>query len=413
MFKQLLLATFSLILVAPALTGQVIEAIQTCGQVTDLEPGAPQTSFSVGDRAYLWMRVSAAPIGRQLQVEWIWNGQVQHRTKLDLPYSDMRTYCYKTLGMAGSWEILVRGDKGQILRQLQVTAGQTGTPPLATQAIPRSYEQPSPVILPDGPVAMQPKASQPGTPPTIVPTFRPPQQLPLAEGYSTRIEEPTQIVLPEGYRPGKAYPVLVFLPYTGGTAADLYYNYLDAAGRKDAFHTTETFMEQLFPDPAIRMRNTFIVLLPGGRGSVEDHSWQGFSACIYRYEQRIKDDLQVFARQYALDLDRVYLVGHSLGGDLSWAIGHRYPNLFSGAFVSGSRCSYYERGKMQEQAQNGFRYYLTLGEFERADRVQIFNDSKRLLIEHRVEFLYSQTRGVGHDPATFEQFREGLAFLMR
>jgi hypothetical protein len=110
----------------------------------------------------------------------------------------------------------------------------------------------------------------------------------------------TIVLPPAGYDGNTAYPVLIFLPCTGGTALHVFIIYA----------------------PVMEVRS-FILVLPPGKGSSADHSWEGFSTCIERYEGYI-DEALVWAREKCwIDEEHIILAGYSLGGDLSWALSIR------------------------------------------------------------------------------------------
>jgi pimeloyl-ACP methyl ester carboxylesterase len=406
-----------LIFMGTVAQGQRLESAMTCANVVNLEPQEPKTYFEVGERAYLWMRVDGATVGQKIIVEWYWNNSLQHAKELNLSFSNMRTYCYKTIHNPGVWRADIKKSDGTILKSLSIqTAGSTSTevsPPL-TQDIsvpaPSQYEVVDGPISTTGAIPMGTQTKKSATPSNELT----PRKLQLFEGYETYISGTCTIILPPDYDSNKQYPAVIFLPYTGGTSADIYEKYLyesrDYAYGNDDL---EVFFNALFPDVYQRAKNSFITILPGGYGSQKDHSWQGFNACIYRYENRILEDLKTLVPRYNIDSERILLAGHSLGGDLSWAISHRYPQVFSGALVMGSRCSYFESNKMPLLAQEGVKYYLIMGEHESRERMVSFNGSRQMLEQNRIEHFYVSNPGTGHDPGTFEQFRAALNYLLR
>lgn len=403
-----------LLLAAGGAAGQYIEDLQICANVVDLEPQDPKTQFEVGERAYLWMRLDAAPVGQALTVEWFWNDSPQHTTTLTMSYANMRTYCYKTLHHAGNWRAEVKNSGGQLLQSVQILVGDAAAVPPITQtipsAVPSEYAFDDGPISTTGPIAMTTKAAaaQSNTNPLA------PKPLQLAEGYETYISGTCTVILPPDYDAGRRYPAVIFLPYTGGTSADIYEKYLyESQGFAYGQDDLNSFFNALFPDQYQRAQNSFITILPGGYGSQRDHSWQGFNACIYRYENRILEDLKTLVPTYNIDPDRIVLAGHSLGGDLSWAISQRYPQVFKGALVMGSRCGYYEDGKMPLLAKEGVRYFLIMGEHETPERMVSFNGSRQMLEQNRIEHFFVSNPGAGHDPGTFEQFRDGLIYLLK
>jgi predicted esterase len=67
-------------------------------------------------------------------------------------------------------------------------------------------------------------------------------------------------------------------------------------------------------------KRRYIVAAPHGRG---DYFYRGAG------EQDVLDIIDVVKREYPVDPDRVYLMGHSMGGWGSWWIGLRNPDIFA------------------------------------------------------------------------------------
>ena len=298
-----------------------------------------------------------------------------------------------------------------------------------------------------------------------------PQKLTLEAGYQLSIDTPSEIILPPNYDPAKKYPLLVFLPATGGMSRDLYEGYvrqalnitgnepkspfgfnnspsteqmmdltplMDSLGRQPTNKEINDYIEKKFMSLVkTRMKaneqsiseedkiknlqealfgekakeKAFIVMLPGGEGSTKDHDWKGFSACIHRYETRVLQDIETYSKQYSIDQSNIILTGFSLGGDLSWAISHRYPEKFKGAAIAGTRCSYYEKGRMERQLKNGVHYFMAIGNSEMDAIVKGMTYATTLLKQTGIPYKFQRMPG-GHVELTFEQFQEGLNFVM-
>ena len=69
-------------------------------------------------------------------------------------------------------------------------------------------------------------------------------------------------------------------------------------------------------------RHDLIVLEPMGRGNV-DYRWMG--------ERDVLRCLREAQRRFAIDADRVYLTGESMGGNGTWLIASRNPQIFAAA----------------------------------------------------------------------------------
>lgn len=227
-----------------------------------------------------------------------------------------------------------------------------------------------------------------------------PRKLTQDSTYQLEVHENSEWLFPSGYDSTKKYPLLIFLPFTGGTGADYFYSYAN---------DMDELMEKLFDtQPG---EKSFIVLIPGDAGSEDDHSWQGFEACISRYEKRIFEDIASTGSKINIDTGKIVLTGFSLGGDLSWAITQRYPEKFKGAIISGSRCSYSEKGMMARQSKKGFKYYLAMGNDESETRLEILNGSVSALNKAGVQYKYTRMEGE-HEACTIEQLREAVEFIL-
>jgi len=188
----------------------------------------------------------------------------------------------------------------------------------------------------------------------------------------------TTVVLPASYNKQKTYPAMVLLPFTGGTASDFFEGRFGEAYRE-------------------RKANPFIVILPAGRGSTSDYSTgNAFSATIQRYENRIKSDLKVLTPKYNIDASRVSLGGYSLGADLGWALSLRNPDLFRGAVLIDSICSYRLASNMNRLAKKGFRAFLIAGQKEANERSHPMYEVKALLDRNKIPNVYKEFPNSDH-----------------
>jgi len=198
------------------------------------------------------------------------------------------------------------------------------------------------------------------------------------------------ILEPAELEDGHVYPVLIMLPFTGGTAADLLKHYLAAVAAQPCF-----------------------VIIPPGAGSTADHSWEGFSACIERYEGHIRRGLDLLAATYGGRTGKRYLTGYSLGGDLSWAISIRNPGEYAGAILMGTRCGYPAKSDALETLKTeGFRAVFASGRREQADREAGMRKAVDLFEDAEIEHQYRQLSG-GHVPADPDTFAQALEYVFR
>lgn len=391
-----------LMVLSGQVTGQIIGEATLCENVVSLNAVNPKTAFASGQKAYLWMRVNEATPGSSISVEWICNDKMQHTTPLNLPYASMRTYAFKTLGIDGVWTVVIRAADGRELKRLTCTAGSGQVASGSTEII--SSQSSSTVVA-------KPSAATTSSSSSTTVTPVKPNALTLDPGFELEIKENSKILLPPQFDKNRKYPVLVFLPPTGMSAEGLFENYVGMGGAHGST-PMESLLQGLFADKTERKRKEFIVVLPAGYGSTTDHSWMGFSACIHRYEEKVLNDLKRLSQEYSVDETKVVLTGFSLGGDLSWAISHRYPYSFCGGIISGSRISYNEPGKMDHLSKQHVKYYLALGEFESDIRKTVFEQSKQLLDKNAIRYKSVVIKGGEHAPMTFDQLREGINFVM-
>lgn len=219
------------------------------------------------------------------------------------------------------------------------------------------------------------------------------------------------LVLPPDYDPKKKYPVLVTYPCTGG---DGYW--LIGAEYKNGKPSYEKpfadYLTMLYPDAKERKEKSFILLMPGGRGSEADHSWQGFSMCINRYDRHVKSNLRTYSKQYSIDTTQVYAAGYSLGGDLSWALNIKNPEMYKGAVIMGSRCSYPDKGSLAILKKKNAKFYMAMGEYEDDVRIKGNYYAQSLLKKHAIPFQYYIIPKAGHDDLPSDKLIEALRFIM-
>ncbi|MFH2094940.1 MAG: WG repeat-containing protein [Bacteroidota bacterium] len=225
--------------------------------------------------------------------------------------------------------------------------------------------------------------------------------------------EKCRIVLPAGYDPNKKYPVVIGLPFTYGSAANLMSGYFgDFSNEKKWPEINREVMAKYYPDPGIRKNREIIMLITPGYGSPADHSWQGFTRAIERYNERVNNDLEELIRNYSVDTSRIILAGFSLGGDLSWALLNLNAGEFSGAIIMGSRCSYSKKGSIAKLAGIKARVYIAMGEHEEDVRIKGARQAKSLLDNAGVKNIFYTMPGKGHDSLGALEMRDALEFVL-
>lgn len=199
----------------------------------------------------------------------------------------------------------------------------------------------------------------------------------ITSSQMTELTEPdgTTVILPPGYQQGQQYPALVLMPYTDRTALHMF-NW----GIYDAYHRSGD--------------SDFIVIMPPGQGSSANWSGYGWESLVNEYEAYVQRDLDPIAAKYNVDPNQMVIGGFSLGGDLSWALSLRNPEIFSGAIVMGSMSNYRDAQSAEILAARDFRYFMVMGGYD-GNRSAMYNalDS---LDQHAIDYHYEEVANAGH-----------------
>jgi enterochelin esterase-like enzyme len=185
----------------------------------------------------------------------------------------------------------------------------------------------------------------------------------------------TTVILPPGYESGQTYPALVLMPYTDRTALHMF-NW----GIYDAYHEQN--------------KDSFIVIMPPGQGSSANWSGSGWEALVSEYESYIQQDLSPLVEKYNVNPDQLVIGGFSLGGDLSWTLSLRNPDIFSGAIVMGSMSNYRDEQSAQQLANKGFRYFMVMGGYD-GNKGSMYS-ALDTLDSHDITYHYEEVGNAGH-----------------
>jgi poly(3-hydroxybutyrate) depolymerase len=129
---------------------------------------------------------------------------------------------------------------------------------------------------------------------------------------------PYRMYVPKAYTGAKAFPLIVALHGLGGT--------------EDSFF--ESYDKAL---PPLAEQHGYIVAAPIGYRVDGFYGWgigaQRMDAASQRTrelsEQDVMQVLERVKRQYKIDENRIYLMGHSMGGIGTWAIAPKYPDIWA------------------------------------------------------------------------------------
>jgi len=205
-------------------------------------------------------------------------------------------------------------------------------------------------------------ASEEGATPSLVtallahmkPPLDPPAPVDASQPGFYRLQVPTlpqtapvtyYVQLPPEYNPYRHYPTIVTLRGAGSTAQqqiDWWAGAWGAGGFRAGQAT----------------RHGYIVIAPDW--TLEHQTRYEYSA---REHAAVLNSLRDACRRFSIDTDRVFLSGHSIGGDAAWDIGLAHPDLWAGVIpivaVSDKYCIRY-----WEYNAPRLPFYVVLGELD-------------------------------------------------
>ncbi|MHB8902831.1 MAG: carboxylesterase family protein, partial [Thermoguttaceae bacterium] len=126
----------------------------------------------------------------------------------------------------------------------------------------------------------------------------------------------------------------------------------------------------------------------GGAGQASRHGyivvaprWTAEHQTRYEYSARehgaVLYTLRDAFRRFSIDTDRVFLTGHSMGGDAAWDIGLAHPDLWAGVIPIVARADAYNAHYWENAARVPF--YVVSGELDGDKMVQNARDLDRYL----------------------------------
>jgi len=167
------------------------------------------------------------------------------------------------------------------------------------------------------------------------------------------------VQLPPEYDPYRRYPAIITLHGAGTTAAHQV-DWWAGGWTKGGWRAGQA------------TRYGYIVIAP--QWTTEHQKQYGYSA---REHAAVLDSLRDACRRFAIDTDRVFLSGHSIGGDAAWDIGLAHPDLWAGVIPivaqSDRYCAlYWENAKL-------LPFYFVCGELDGAKMTRNARDLDRYL----------------------------------
>ena len=124
MKKHLVLLTVVFLFLAPALIpaqekeskGLKVTEAKLGKDVQNKRIVDTTTTFTVNEKAYLWMRISGGPAD-SITVTWK-SGDQSYPSKLNVGANSWRTWSFKTLYTAGDWTVSVTDAAGKTLKEM-------------------------------------------------------------------------------------------------------------------------------------------------------------------------------------------------------------------------------------------------------------------------------------------------------
>ena len=144
-------------------------------------------------------------------------------------------------------------------------------------------------------------------------------------------------------------------------------------------------------------RHGYVVIAPAWS---EDHqSAYGYSP---REHHAVLASLREAVRRFSIDTDRVFLSGHSLGGDAAWDIALSHPDLWAGLVMIGPMAGRYVTHYWPNA--RSLPIYAVAGELDRATVQRDATDLDRYFSKG-FDATYVEYRGRGHEHFSDELLR--------
>ena len=171
--------------------------------------------------------------------------------------------------------------------------------------------------------------------------------------------QPYSLYVPHSYDPEKKYSLIVALHGMTGNDYDAGLNL------------------------AVAEPEDFIILSPFGRGDMNYRSYG---------ERDVLDSLACVLNSYSIDINRVYLMGWSMGGYGTWQIGINHADLFAAIapFCGGTDISFLENLRNTP-------VLIVHGDSDYTVPVSLSRAAAKRLDELGYRYRYDELPGVGHD----------------
>jgi len=217
----------------------------------------------------------------------------------------------------------------------------------------------------------------------------------LAWGLSAQVrpawlDQNAQLVYPTNYDARRSYPLIIWLPYTGGTAFESF-----------SFHQNSLPSDE------------FLVLLPPGR-PLREHYLPAFDRFVGWYEDMLLRTLGSLVNILNKEPSAVVVVGHSLGGDLAWALTVRNPHLFNGVVLSGTRASHrFSLQALETLRRANTKFYFFLGQREDRTRRQGMLRAIDELQQNRIIYFFHELPNRAHELPPYADFVNAIRWVLK
>jgi predicted esterase len=186
------------------------------------------------------------------------------------------------------------------------------------------------------------------------------------------------IQLPPEYDPARRYPCIVTLHGAGSTPTDQ----IDWwAGPWDAAKSIRVGQAT---------RRGYIVLAP---------AWSAPGQLRYEYGWRehaaVLTSLRDAIRRFSIDTDRVFLSGHSMGGDAAWDIGLAHPDVWAGVLPVAATADKYVTRYWKNA--KGLPLYFVAGQLDGNKIAANARDLDRYMRYVGFDAMYVEYQGRGHE----------------
>lgn len=211
----------------------------------------------------------------------------------------------------------------------------------------------------------------------------------LAQSRPRWLDSPPRLVYPAAYDATRDYPLIVWLPYTGGTAEEAW-----------SLHRRH-----------LRAEEWFVLLMPG-RPQRSDYL-PAFERFVDWYEEVLLRALGSLHQRLGREPTALVLAGHSLGGDLAWALAVRNPHRWRGVVLSGTRASHrFQPAALATLQRAGTRFAFFLGQRESVDRRQGLLRAVSSLRSAGIPVRLHEVPDLGHDLPPASQFVRALEWVL-